>query len=116
MSLGLLDLLRRALATLQDMMDLLEESLSPSEVRRCFQVDSDHYWIQWLEHTNDPGKVSNAMAGMHMRVQMAFQHIQCTLLLHQGQAIDEDEVDLNITLRLGVHDILPMPQNDVELS
>ena len=29
-----------------------------------------------------------------MRVQMAFQHIQHTLLLHWGQAINKDEVDL----------------------
>src|SRR5260370_3232046 len=31
---------------------------------------------------------------MCMKIQMAFQHIQCTLLLHQGQAVDEAEVDL----------------------
>src|SRR5260370_9554475 len=30
---------------------------------------------------------------MCMKIQMAFQHIQCTLL-HQGQAIDEAKVDL----------------------
>ena len=31
---------------------------------------------------------------MHTKIQMAFQHIQHTLLLHQGQAIDEVKVDL----------------------
>ena len=34
------------------------------------------------------------MAMMHTKIQMAFQHIQHTLLLHQGQAVDEAEVDL----------------------
>jgi len=29
-----------------------------------------------------------------MKIQMAFQHTQHTLLLHQGQAINEAEVDL----------------------
>src|SRR6266478_4406454 len=90
----LLDPLRRALATLQDIMDLLEESLPPSKARRCFQVDSDQYWIQRLELANELGKVFNAAAGLRTQVQMAFKHIHCTLLLHQGQAIDENEVDL----------------------
>src|SRR5260370_39662682 len=31
---------------------------------------------------------------MCMKIQMAFQHIQCTLLLHQGQVVDEAKVDL----------------------
>ena len=43
---------------------------------------------------DEPGKVLNAMAAMHMKIQMAFQHIQCTLLLHQGQAVNEAKVDL----------------------
>src|SRR5260370_30066886 len=75
-------------------MDLLEELLPPSEVRRCFQVDSDQYWIQRLELTNELGKVFNAAAGLRTRVQMAFKHIHRTLLLHQGPAIDKNEVDL----------------------
>ena len=94
LNLDLLNLLRRSLATLEDVMDLLEGSLPPSEVRRCFHVDSNHYWIQQLEHANEPGKVLNAAAGMHLRVQMALKCIHCTLLLHQGQVIDKDEVDL----------------------
>src|SRR5260370_3710222 len=89
-----LDPLRRALATLQDVMDLLEESLPPSKARRHFQVDSNQYWIQRLELANEPGKVFNMVAGLHTQVQMAFKHIHCTLLLHQGQAIDENEVDV----------------------
>src|SRR5260370_8309716 len=90
----LLNRLRRALATLQDVMDLLEELLPPSEARRHFQVDSDQYWIQRLELANEPGKVFNTVAGLRTRVQMAFKHIHRTLLLHQGQAINENEVDL----------------------
>src|SRR5260370_23575669 len=90
----LLNPLRRALATLQDVMDLLEESLPPSEARRHFQVDSNQYWIQRLELANEPGKVFNVAAGLHTRVQMAFKCIHHTLLLHQGQAIDENKVDL----------------------
>src|SRR5260370_10732417 len=31
---------------------------------------------------------------MCTKIQMAFQHIQDTLLLHQGQAVNEAEVDL----------------------
>src|SRR5260370_21220467 len=61
----LLDPLRRALATLQDVMDLLEESLPPSEARRHFQVDSDQYWIQRLELANELGKVFNVASGLH---------------------------------------------------
>src|SRR5260370_37187889 len=90
----LLDPLRRALATLQDVMDLLEESLPHSEVRRHFQVDSNQYWIQRLELANKLGKVFNMAAGLHTQVQMAFKCIHRTLLLHQGQAIDKNEVDL----------------------
>src|SRR5260370_2833807 len=92
----LLNPLRRALATLQDVMDLLEESLPPSEVRRHFQVDSNQYWIQRLELANELGKVFNAVAGLCTRVQMVFKHIHHTLLLHQGQAIDKNEVDLTL--------------------
>src|SRR5260370_2850860 len=94
LNLDLLNPLRRSLATIKDMMDLLEGSLPPSKVRRHFHVDSDHYWIQWLEHANEPGKVLNAAAGMCLKVQMALKHIHHTLLLHQGQVIDKDEVDL----------------------
>src|SRR6266478_3681083 len=90
----LLNPLRRALATLQDVMDLLEELLPPSEARRRFQVDSDQYWIQRLELANEPGKVFNVVAGLCTRVQMAFKCIHHTLLLHQGQAINGNEVDL----------------------
>ena len=61
----LLNPLRRALATLQDVMDLLKESLPPSKARRCFQVDSNQYWIQRLELANEPGKVFNMVAGLH---------------------------------------------------
>src|SRR5260370_6509818 len=43
LNLNLLDLLRRSLVTLKDMMDLLEGSLPPSEIRRHFHVGSDHY-------------------------------------------------------------------------
>src|SRR5260370_11283311 len=47
-----------------------------------------------LELANELGKVFNMVAGLRTRVQMAFKHIHHTLLLHQGQAIDENEVDL----------------------
>ena len=57
-------------------------------------MDSDQYWIQRLELANKLGKVFNVAAGLHTQVQMAFKHIHHTLLLHQGQAINEDEVDL----------------------
>src|SRR5260370_33027133 len=33
---------------------------------------------------------------MRTKIQMAFQRIQHTLLLHQGQAIDDAEVDLTL--------------------
>src|SRR6266478_5628090 len=90
----LLDPLQRSIGTLQDVLDHLEASLLTSGGRRPFQVDSDYYWILWIAQANEPGKVLNAMAAMHMKIQMAFQHIQRTLLLHQGQAVDEAEVDL----------------------
>src|SRR6266478_10234432 len=47
-----------------------------------------------MAQADEPGKVLNATATMCMKIQMAFQCIQCTLLLHQGQAINEAEVDL----------------------
>ncbi len=47
-----------------------------------------------MAQADELGKVLNATATMRMKIQMAFQHIQCTLLLHQGQAIDKAEVDL----------------------
>src|SRR5260370_41888423 len=52
--------------------------------------------MQRLELANEPGKILNAAAGLHTRVQMAFKHIHRTLLLHQGQAIDENKVDLTL--------------------
>ena len=80
--------------TLQEVLDSLEASLPPSAGRKPFKVDSDYYWISQLEHTNKPGKVNNAAAAMHMKIERAFKYIQQVLLLHQGQAIDEAEVDL----------------------
>ena len=47
-----------------------------------------------MVQADELGKVLNATAMMCTKIQMAFQHIQRTLLLHQGQAIDEAEVDL----------------------
>src|SRR6266850_1964000 len=90
----LLDPLRRSIGTLQDVLDHLEASLPTSGGRRPFQVDSDYYWILQIAQANEPGKVLNATAVMHTKIQMAFQRIQHTLLLHQGQAVDEAEVDL----------------------
>src|SRR6266478_4452041 len=85
----LLNPLRRSIGTLQDVLDHLEASLLTSGGRRPFQVDSDYYWILRIVQANEPGKVLNTMAAMCMKIQMAFQCIQHTLLLHQGQAVDE---------------------------
>src|SRR6266478_4684212 len=90
----LLNPLQRSIGALQDVLDHLEASLLPSGGRRPFQVDSNYYWIQQIVQADEPGKVLNATAAMHMKIQMAFQHIQHTLLLHQGQAVDEAKVDL----------------------
>src|SRR5260370_4652683 len=90
----LLDPLWMCIGTLQDILDCLEASLLTSGGRRPFQVDSDYYWILQIVQADEPGKVLNAMAMMRTKIQMAFQHIQCTLLLHQGQAVDEAKVDL----------------------
>src|SRR6266478_6522698 len=90
----LLDPLQRSISTLQDVLDHLEASLPQSGGRRSFQVDSNYYWIQRIAQAEEPGKVLNATATMCMKIQMAFQHIQHTLLLHQGQAVDEAKVDL----------------------
>src|SRR6266850_1983956 len=90
----LLNPLWRSIGTLQDVLDCLEASLLTLGGRRPFQVDSDYYWILQIAQADEPGKVLNAMAMMCMKIQMAFQHIQHTLLLHQGQAVDEAEVDL----------------------
>ena len=57
-------------------------------------MDSNYYWIHQIAQADEPGKVLNATAMMHMKIQMAFQHIHHTLLLHQGQAVDEAKVDL----------------------
>ena len=89
----LLNPLRRAPSTLQEVLDSLEASLPPSGARKPFKVDLDYYWIQWLEHANEPGKVLNVAAGIHLRVQMALKHIH-HILLHQGQVTNKDEVDL----------------------
>src|SRR6266478_6401336 len=90
----LLNPLQRSIGALQDVLDCLEASLPTLGGRRPFQVDSDYYWILWIAQADEPGKVLNAMAAMHTKIQMAFQCIQHTLLLHQGQAVDEAEVDL----------------------
>src|SRR5260370_14395393 len=90
----LLDPLWRSIGALQDVLDHLEASLLILGGRRPLQVDSDYYWILWIVQADEPGKVLNATAVMHMKIQMAFQCIQCTLLLHQGQAVDEAEGDL----------------------
>src|SRR5260370_9439560 len=90
----LLNPLQGSIGTLQDVLDHLEASLPPLGGRRPFQVDSNYYWIQQIVQADELGKVLNATATMCMKIQMAFQHIQHTLLLHQGQAIDEAEVDL----------------------
>src|SRR5260370_5945030 len=90
----LLARLWRSIGALQDVLDRLEASLPTLGGRRPFQVDSDYYWILWIAQADEPGKVLNATAVMCMKIQMAFQHIQCTLLLHQGQAVNEAEVDL----------------------
>src|SRR5260370_4619437 len=90
----LLNPLQRSIGALQDVLDHLEASLLTSGGRRPFQVDSDYYWVLRIAQANEPGKVLNAMAAMHMKIQMAFQHIQCTLLLHQGQAVNEAKGDL----------------------
>src|SRR5260370_4725058 len=90
----LLDPLWRSIGTLQDILDHLEASLPTSGGRRPFQVDSDYYWIHQIAQADEPGKVLNATAPMCTKIQMAFQHIQPTLLLHQAQAVDEAEVDL----------------------
>src|SRR5260370_7104598 len=82
LNLDLLDPLRRSLATLEDMMDLLEGSLPPSEVRRHFHVDSNHYWIQWIECANKPGKFLNAVACRRLRHQMPLKQIPSPLLPH----------------------------------
>ena len=47
-----------------------------------------------MAQADELGKVLNATAMMRTKIQMAFQHIQRTLLLHQGRAIDGAEVDL----------------------
>src|SRR5260370_15270214 len=94
MNAELLDPLWRSIGALQDVLDCLEASLLTSGGRRPFQVDSDYYWILQIVQADEPGEVLNAMAVMHTKVQMAFQHIQHTLLLHQCQAVDEAEVDL----------------------
>src|SRR6266850_4933820 len=91
----LLDPLQRSIGALQDVLDHLKASLPPSGGRRPFQVDSDYYWIQQMVQADELGKVLNATAMMCTKIQMAFQHIQRTLLLHQGQAADEAEVDLS---------------------
>src|SRR5260370_14963207 len=90
----LLNPLQRSIGTLQDVLDRLEASLPQSRGRRPFQVDSNYYWIQQMVQADEPGKVLNATAVMHTKIHMPFQCIQCTLLLHQGQAIDEAKVDL----------------------
>ena len=90
----LLNPLQRSIGALQDVLDCLEASLLTLGGRRPFQVDSDYYWILWIVQADEPGKVLNATAVMHTKIQMAFQHIQCTLLLHHGQAVNEAEVDL----------------------
>src|SRR5260370_25189087 len=92
----LLHPLWRSIGTLQDVLDSLEASLltSASGGRRPFQVDSDYYWIHQIVQADEPGKVLNTTDTMCLKIQMAFQHIQHTLLLHQGQAVDEAKVDL----------------------
>src|SRR6266850_7911416 len=75
----LLNPLRRSIGTLQDVLDCLETSLPTSGGRRPFQVDSDYYWILQIVRADEPGKVLNATAVMHTKIQMAFQRIQCTL-------------------------------------
>src|SRR6266478_5356155 len=90
----LLDPLQRSIGTLQDVLDHLEASLLTLGGRRPFQVDSDYYWIHRIAQADELGKVLNTTAVMCTKIQMAFQCIQCTLLLHQGQAINEAEVDL----------------------
>ena len=57
-------------------------------------MDSNYYWIHQIAQADELGKVLNATAAMCTKIQMAFQHIQHTLLLHQGQAVDEAKVDL----------------------
>src|SRR5260370_22980837 len=85
----LLNPLQGSIGTLQDVLDHLEASLPPLGGRRPFQVDSNYYWIQQIVQADELGKVLNATAAMHMKIQMAFQHIQHiqpiqhTLLLHQ---------------------------------
>src|SRR5258708_11749428 len=90
----LLDPLWRSIGTLQDVLDCLEASLLTLGGRRPFQVDSDYYWILQIAQADEPGKVLNTTAAMCTKIQMAFQRIQHTLLLHQGQAVNEAEVDL----------------------
>src|SRR5260370_3927578 len=90
----LLDPLWRSIGTIQDVLDHLEASLLTLGGRRPFQVDSDYYWIHRIAQADELGKVLNATAAMHTKIQMACQHIQHTILLHQGQAVDEAEVDL----------------------
>src|SRR5260370_16119469 len=90
----LLDPLWRSIGALQDILDRLEASLLELGGRRPFQVDSDYYWILWIAQADEPGKVLNTTATMCMKIQMAFQCIQHTLLLHQGQPVDESEVNL----------------------
>src|SRR5260370_11595313 len=90
----LLNPLQRSIGSLQDVLDHLEASLPKLGGRRPFQVDSDYYWILQIAQADEPGKVLNATAVMCMKIQMAFQCIQHTLLLHQGLAVDEDKVDL----------------------
>src|SRR5260370_40261738 len=76
----LLDPLQRSIGTLQDVLDHLEASLLNSGGRRPFQVDSDYYWIHHIAQADELGKVLNTTATVNMKIQMAFQHIQCTLL------------------------------------
>src|SRR6266478_9654061 len=90
----LLSPLQRSIGALQDVLDHLEASLLTLGGRRPFQVDSDYYWILQIARADEPGKVLNATAVMRTKIQMAFQCIQHTLLLHQGQAVNEAKVDL----------------------
>src|SRR5260370_13230327 len=90
----LLDPLWRSIGTLQDVLDHLEAYLLTLGGRRPFQVDSDYYWIHQIVQADEPRKVLNTTATMCTKIQMAFQHIQHTLPLHQGQAVNEAKVDL----------------------
>ena len=53
----------------------------------------ESFWTECLDLANSLDKVTNAATVLHMKIHMAFIHIQHILLLHQGHTIDEAGVD-----------------------